>query len=128
MSKKSNVFLSSAYNIYGLSGCKQCGFMGTDALNEYWQELQTIEIPASSCLTALNTDFHQTNQINKADNNSTSTRLIVSVWPVAPKCNSDCNKCTTCIANGNCKDEFVINTIGKKLFAEKYQKQEERND
>ena len=122
MAKKSNVFLSSAYNIYGLSECKQCGFMDTNTLNEYWKELQNTQIPVSSCLCALATDFSKTTQINKGDKKNTHARLIVSVWPVAPKCTiSDCAKCTTCITTGKCMDEFVINLIGKKLFAEKYQ-------
>ncbi|MBQ9540681.1 MAG: hypothetical protein IJU89_04640 [Alphaproteobacteria bacterium] len=33
MAKKSNVFLSSAFNIHGLSGCKQCGVFETNALH-----------------------------------------------------------------------------------------------
>lgn len=120
--KKTNVFLSSVYNLYGLSGCKRCGFMESDSLNEYWQILKNIEIPATSCIKSLFTDFHQTDSINKAGK-TTTERLIVSVWPVCSKCTpDDYAKCTTRIANGQCKDEFVINLIGKKLFADKYQR------
>ena len=121
--KKTNVFLSSAYNLYGLSGCKQCGYMDIESLNEYRKSLKNIDIPASSCIKALSIDFHQTDNIDKTDKTSTA-RLIVSVWPVAPKCAiQDCAKCTTNIINGKCTDAFVVDLIGKQFFADKYAKQ-----
>lgn len=124
MAKKSNVFLSSAYNMYGLSGCKQCGFMETNDLNEYWKELQNMEIPASSCVRSLSTDLHRSDRISRIEpyKEITAERLVVSIWPTNKKCSiKEYKNCTKCIAAGKCRDEFVINAIGKKLFADKYQ-------
>ncbi len=120
--KKSNVFLSSAYNLYGLSGCKQCGFMESEQLNKILASLKNIDIPESSCIRSLYTHFERTVSIDKTEKASTEENLIISVWPTAKKCEiKNYKQCTACIANGNCMDEFVIDNIGKKLFADKYQ-------
>ena len=119
--KKSNIFLSSAYNLYGLSSCKHCGFMKPDDLHKLLENLKNAEIPASSCIHELSTHFEQTDSIDKREK-TTTERLIISVWPVAKTCKiDDYRQCTTYIKKGKCTDKFVIDHIGKKLFADKYQ-------
>ena len=43
---------------------------------------------------------------------------------VVPCCDAlrDCKTCLKNIASGKCCDEFIVNTIGKTLFADKYAK------
>lgn len=121
--QKPNVFLSSAFNIHGLSGCKQCGVFETNALHGIITDIKNTQIPDTSCIRSLSTNYTEDYLCDMGNGGiSTNERLIISVWPTDKKCAiRDKKNCPRCIAAGKCRDEFVINLIGKKLFAEKYQ-------
>ena len=94
--------------------------MDVESLNKYWDRLKKVDIPVSSCIKSLSLDFHQTDCIGKTDDKTSKARLIISVWPVAPKCPiQDCAECATNIIKGKCPDEFVIENIYYELFPDK---------
>ncbi|MBP5794917.1 MAG: hypothetical protein J6W41_02785 [Alphaproteobacteria bacterium] len=122
MAKKSNVFLKTPYN-YHAGEVKPCGYWSPDDINNFLEQLKNTDIPHESCVFSIYATMHQNvsrGRTYKKDNNS----LIISINPANQKCKiRDEKNCIKCIASGKCRDEFVIDLIGKKLFADKYEKQ-----
>ncbi len=125
-----NVFLKTSYN-YHAGEAKPCVYWTVNGMNTFLEQLKNTDIPVESCI--LQICAKMTKEVSIAHNNQRDTDkgLIISINPVNRKCKiRDTKNCIKCIASGKCRDEFVIDLIGKKLFADKYNqgKQEERND
>lgn len=121
MAKKSNVFLKTPYN-YHAGEAKPCGHLQIGEISEFFAQIKNAKIPSESCITAIYTSIASTALIMRGKNTKNDAgEFIINIYPTNQQCKIK-NKanCPKCIAAGKCCDEFVINLIGKKLFADKY--------
>ena len=122
MAKKSNVFLKTSYN-YHAGEAKPCGRLSISEMSEFFAQIENTKIPSESCITAIYTSIASTALTMRGKNTKKDAgEFIINIYPTNQQCKIK-NKanCPKCIAAGKCCDEFVINLIGKKLFADKYQ-------
>lgn len=119
MAKKSNVFLRTP-NHFHAGEAKPCGYWSPDEMTQFLEQLKNTDVPHESCAFSVYATMHQnisSGQTYKTDKNY----LTISIYPINQKCKiRDTKNCIKCLASGKCMDEFVINLIGKKLFADKY--------
>ena len=117
--KKSNVFLESSYN-YHAGETKPCGHWSVEEMTEFLKKIQNTDIPVESCLSSVFASIRENISIAH-DYKTHYESFTISIYPTRQKCAiRDKKNCPKCIATGTCRDEFVINLIGKKLFADKY--------
>ncbi len=110
---------------------QDCGQITAKGAKAYIRELADLRtIPQESCLYDLSVQFfsHNTHKCYLCGDPNYKPKLhkTCNGWMSLKINNKTCHKCATedCLKNicsGKCTDEFVINLIGKKLFAEKYQ-------
>ena len=118
MAKKSNVFLTT-YN----RKHKPCGYWSVDEMNRFLEQIKNTTIPSESCVLFIYAKIEQTVQLGAFQHKNTDDNLNISICPMAQKCKVIyMENCPQQIAAGKCRDDFVINLIGKTLFADKYQK------
>ena len=123
MAKKSNVFLKTPYH-YHAGKVKPCGHLQIGKMSEFFAQIKNAKIPSESCIAAIYTSIASTALTTREKNTQNNAEeFIIDIYPTNQQCKIK-NKanCPKCIAAGKCCDEFVINLIGKKLFADKYQK------
>ena len=123
--KKSNVFLKSSYN-YHAGEQKSCGYWDVYKMNKWLEQLKSVHIAPESCISSIYTNMTHTVQVTRRGHSyisdySGAPLLTISIYPINQKCKiKDKKNCAKCIAAGKCRDEFVINLIGKTLFPNKY--------
>lgn len=124
MAKKSNVFLKTPYN-YHAGEVKPCGYLQIGEMSEFFAQIKNAKIPSESCIAAIYTSIASTALTIRGKNTQNNAEeLIIDIYPTNQKCKiRDGKNCIKCIASGKCRDKFVIDLIGKKLFADKYEKQ-----
>ena len=126
MAKKSNVFLKTSYN-YHAGEVKPCGYLQIGEMSEFFAQIKNAKIPSESCIAAIYTSIASTALTMRGKNTQNNAEkfiaeeFIIDIYPTNQQCKIK-NKanCPKCIAAGKCRDEFVIDLIGKKLFADKY--------
>lgn len=110
--------------------CIPCGHMSIDEVNKTYNEICDITNTESKC-TYIKSATIETTSIEIKNFNSVKNRnfykftiTLGNFLNTVPCCDILHSKgdCLKCIASGKCTDEFVINSIGKKFFANKYQK------
>lgn len=100
-----------------------------DALS-YIQSFNKLKLPDNSCIFKLNLHLYYQKEyftdMNRWTSTNTRKEQDLSHMEIdyrlngnLRKCNSD--DCLKNLASGKCKDAFVIEHIGKKFFANKYQ-------
>ena len=90
---------------------------------EFLEKIQNTDIPHESCIMSLSASITRT-ATTAYEYKSHSEELNIYMHPFQKKCAiRDKKNCPRCIASGKCRDKFVIDLIGKKLFADKYEKQ-----
>ncbi len=122
MAKNSNVFLKTSYNFH--AGEKTpCGHWSATEMDDFLKQVKRTTIPDDACVISLFASMNKT-AWTAYEHKYYSEELEIYIHPFQKKCAiRDKKNCPRCIANGKCTDEFVINLIGKKLFADKYEKQ-----
>ena len=133
--KKTNVFLEThdLDHIYRES----CGCWSVDDMNEFLQQIQGIKIPHTSCMIGMSATLQQIARASRIQNmdlgflkinipvNEESLVVSVNMDCVDRPCNTpDIQGCLKRIATNQCKDEFTIETLVKKLFVNNKQKQQ----
>lgn len=111
---------------------QDCGQITAKQAKTYIRELANLRaIPQESCLYNLSVQFFSHNgqkyYLCGDPNYQPKLHKTCNGWMRLKINNKSCRKCATedCLKNicsGKCQDEFVIDLIGKKLFADKYQK------
>ena len=100
-----------------------------DALS-YIESFNKLKLPDNSCIFKLNLHLYYQKEyftdMNRWTSTNTRKEQDLSHMEIdyrlngnLRKCNSD--DCLKNLASGKCKDAFVIEHIGKKFFANKYQ-------
>jgi len=106
-----------------------CGSMPLTKTKKYLQELSKIQdIPQESCLYSVDAKLYNTDNTRVYFNReypSAKTDNVVIHRLQLTVCNRTGQKCVhgNCFKNisqGKCTDKFMIEIIGKKLFADKY--------
>ena len=122
MSKqKSNVFLKTSYNFHA-GEQMPCGHWSIAEMDDFLAQVKRTHIPDTACVISLFASMKKFAHIGYRVT-SHSEELEIFMNPLRKKCAiRDKKNCPKCIAAGKCHDEFVINLIGKKLFANKYEK------
>lgn len=122
MAKKSNVFLKTSYN-YHAGEVKPCGYLQIGEMSEFFAQIKNAKIPSESCIAAIYTSITSTALTMRGKNTQNNAEeFIIDIYPTNQQCKiKNKTNCPKCIASGKCRDKFVIDLIGKKLFAEKYQ-------
>ena len=132
MTKKHNVQLIDV--TYGhahplASGSMFCGTKTQKEIEKFIRDLSAKKIlPKDTCIYQIYAHFHNTEKIDayllhNISNMDTPCKehdssLEICIHKQEQKCSS--KDCFYNIQNGKCVDPFVIDTIGKKFFANKY--------
>jgi len=117
--KKSNVFLTSD-QLYTYTSQRGCGNLTPDEMNDLYQSIKNSNIPSKSCASSIYAELKQTS-CSAPKFERSSSHLTITINPKKQCGIRKDTRCADCIISGKCTDEFVINLIGKKLFANKYQ-------
>lgn len=117
--KKSNVFLTTD-QLYTYTSQRGCGHLTQDEMNNLYQSIKDSNIPSDSCVSSIYAELKHTS-CSALKFERSSSRLTITINPKKHCGIRKDTRCADCIISGKCRDEFVINLIGKKLFAEKYQ-------
>lgn len=112
---------------------QDCGVITAKQAKAYIREIANLRtIPQDSCLYDLSVQFfsHNGQKYYLCGNPNYKPKLhkTCNGWMSLKINNKNCRKCATedCLKNicsGKCTDEFAREIIGKKLFADKYEKQ-----
>ena len=132
--QKNNVFLKIKGK-YGKTWWHPCGYMSFDDMHTMHEEISKDFVKQRStahCANILSAQVSTTSVsikilkgVTKYKNSYTFLITLENPRLCVPCCDVLRSKkdCLECIASGKCCDEFIINSIGKKLFADKYTNQ-----
>ncbi len=121
MAKKSNVHLKTVEHIYGLSGAQPCGHLSADEMNDLIEQIKNAKIPFESCIISMSVDLSQYFCNMKIFKLASKSEHLTINLNTCKKCGIHKQiHCPKQIASGKCQEEIVIDLIGKKLFADKY--------
>ena len=91
------------------------------------QQLSEQNIPFGSCINHISMHFNNrdevsvnngiTDQIQTKENHFTDLNIC---YDLVNACHCPTANCLNNIANGKCRDKFIIELIGKNFFADKY--------
>ena len=135
MSKqKDNVFLKIKGK-YGKTLWIPCGYMPFDDMNKIYEEISKDFVAQRSnahCACILSAQITNTSkEIKSFKGTKYKDSYKFEIMLENPRLCVPCcevlyskKDCLECIASGKCCDEFTINTIGKRLFADKYQEKQ----
>lgn len=128
-----NVFLKIKGK-YGKTWWMPCGYMSFDDMHKMYEEISKDFVTQRSTAHCANISSAQITNTSKEIKSFKGTKhkdsykfeiMLENSRLCVPCCDVLRSKkdCLECIASGKCRDEFTINTIGKKLFADKYTNQ-----
>lgn len=121
MSKhKSNIVLQTRDKL--ITHSINCGMFFLEDMQNMISKIHNTPI-SKSCLTDITYSLHETVfTFGTTANTNQNLTIEIGTCHVNAPCGVRTNNgCLKCIKNGKCQDKLVIDLIGKKLFADKYQ-------
>jgi len=126
LSRKTNVYIETQEPHTDYVVSVLCGeFQGADIKN-FFNRLKNTTYPHFGCIQELKIKQTKISWFNfMLKDKSKVNELHIELAPNTMMSECDClthQDCISCIVNGNCKNSYVQNTVGKSFLANQYSK------